>query len=197
MEANFFQALKNSPLDQLGDVFKMLADKVFAHRRENKGYVPLAIFPYCVGIGGIYPCVEMIVEVRSLLGTPIGYALKKRSAEEQAWQGKYQIVGVAGRITDQPKNIFNRLTTEIFGQNKLAEYKKADFIGIEIHDEPERQATCWTAVWKISIRKNQFPLLSGDWKIFNQFENDGIIDHHRKTLGWAANPAREVFVDLR
>jgi hypothetical protein len=199
MDQNLLEVLRDEPLEKLAEGLEVLADRLTEHRRTHAGFVPLPIFPFCIGIGGIYPCVEIVVRVKNFFGFTVGYALKKRTTKEQGWVGKYQIAGTAGRQTDNPERIFQHLWNEIYGTNAPAISKKAKFIGVEIHDEiEERQAVCWTLVYQTDIKKSQLAYLSEGWKLFRQHELDGrVVDHHRHTLAWVASGKRQLFADLR
>ena len=91
------RAAEELPLEDLGDVLNVLAGRVQAHRAKNSGFVPREIFAACVALGGVYPCVEVIVQVYE--GEHFrGFAVKKRGGNEQGWEGEYQIVGQAARL---------------------------------------------------------------------------------------------------
>ena len=174
------RAVQVIPLQELGPLFEVLSEMVFGHRLENNGYVPLEIFPFCVGIGGVYPCVEVIVEANN------GFWLKKRAGdEEQGWKDQYQIPGQTARLADQPKDIFNRLAKEIFGDNTPDDFQdQLKFVGIEIHEEyDERRVTCWTAVWRTEVIDS---MLFGEWQWFNSenIKDESIVSHHKDTLKW-------------
>lgn len=189
--------IEDTPLDELGEVFEIIATRVFQHRQENRGFVPLEIFPYCVGIGGGYLCAEIVV----IAEDGSGFYLKKRVGEDElGWKGQFQIPGTSIRTTDNPEDVFERLSDEISSESGLRfNMYNAAFIGIETHNEPERMATCWTAVWQIVIPKDLDSSFSGEWEFFSQddLDNEKIIDHHRNTLKWAAKKTRDIFVDLR
>lgn len=199
LRAILLRAISNAPLEKLEDVFRILSRRVHTHRQANRGFVPREIFPFCIGIGGIYPCVEIVVKAHD--GKSLGFALKKRSGNEQGWKGKYQIVGAAVRTTDKPENVYNRVLAEIFGEGKqppnLRQSKKLEFIGTEIHDEPERQAVCLTLVWQIKMMKKDLAGLDGEWRFFKNPNDKRIVNHHQKTLAWVSDENREIFVDLR
>jgi len=188
-------------LTELEPIFKSLAKRVSKHRRDNKGYVIEKIFPYCNTIGGNFFCVELAIEVVDSKGKVSGYYLKKRGKGELGWQGKYHITGVGVRTTDRPQDIFNRLYIEIFGKKIPTKYslKNLKFIGIEVHDEPERDTTAWTAVWKMNIKKSQISLLTGQWRFFKlkDINNSQIVNHQHNTLKWISKASPDIFVNLR
>lgn len=200
MNQQLLQLVQEAPLSDLAPVFEILAERVYQHRKENNGYVPLQIFPFCVGIGGVYPCVEVIVYLDEPSRGARIFFKKREGTSEQGWEGQYQIPGVAGRITDSPADIFGRLAKELFGHDADAEsLKNLNFVGIEIHDETERRATCWTLVYDLTVDYMSKRPVGGEWKLINMLSEDGtIIDHHRKTLEWYLTlQNRPLFVDLR
>jgi len=186
-------SMSGMTLQELAPIFNHLAHRVYQHRRGNKGYVPLEIFASCIGIGGVYSCVEIVVETEGENGK--GYLLKRREKEEeQGWEGLYQIPGVAARITDNPAEIFARLASEIFGQKREMDLQ---YLGCEIHDEPKRLATSWTLIYLLKIGWPEIEKLSGSWKFFADADDPLIIGHHQKTLKWASQPNRPLLADLR
>lgn len=191
------EMFKSLSLVERADFLKNTAEKVHLWRQENNGYVPREIFASCVGIGGVYPCVEMVIEIATEKGDWGGYALKKRGGNEQDWEGQYQIVGVAGLSTDSPADIFKRIEEEIHGPGGYPVERVPIFVGVEIHNEPERYATCWTLTYKLRVSRHEIKRFSGDWKIFTDVDSLEIVDHHRKTLRWVMSASPNEFVDLR
>lgn len=189
--------LRETPLDQLGEAFDILAERVYAHRGANRGFVPREIFAFCVCLGGVYPCVEVVIEVvDARTGDRIGYALKKRTGgSEEGWEGQFQIVGTACRMTDDQFSIRMRLASEIFGDEAPPlEQGRLTLLGNEIHDEPERWAACWTAVYLLKI--DSLKGFVDEWQIFTDPDDLSIIDHHRNTLKWAMDPQRPALARL-
>ncbi len=185
--------VETTELKDLAEVFAILAKRTYEHRKNNNGFVPREIFASCIGLGGGYLCAEIVVEVEGK-----GYALKKRNnSNEESWENQYQIPGCAVRITDNQEKVFARLSDEIFGKEIIDLENQISYLGCEIHDEPERLATCWTLMYKLTIQEKNLNQLSGEWKIFQNTDNARIIDHHRNTLKWASNPNRPLFADLR
>ncbi|MDO8594548.1 MAG: hypothetical protein Q7R93_03465 [bacterium] len=186
-------------LKALGPLFHMLAQKVFMHRKANGGLVPPEIFPSCVGIGGVYPCVEVAIRVLGHGNNTVGYVLKKRGNAEQGWNGLYGIPGVSGLTIDSPSKMFSRLGTKIWGE-KTDLFRRLAFVGVEMHDEPERDGvTCWTMMYCMNIALSEQKELSGQWKLFLgvHLDDPSIVPHHRKTLAWIDNPDRPLLANLR
>lgn len=139
MIKELLRSLSEMPLDDLAPIMELIAKKIELNRSANKGTVPLSIFPYCLSIGGVYPCVEIVPCVGK------AFALKKRNAStgEQGWDGLYHVPGVCARITDTPETIINRIITEMFGvETSAVPASSLTLIGVEMHHEPERGAVC-------------------------------------------------------
>jgi len=175
------ERLETADLASLAPVFGLLARRVRDHRLANNGYVPKEVFIHCLAIGGIYPCVELVIESR-FSGR---IALKKRAPNED-FAGQFHIVGVAGRITDGPDEIFDRLSQEVWGKgNHLLSQDNAILTGVEIHDEPERGGVvCWTLVYSITVDDEDMSSFVGEWKWFDDPRDPSIVAHQRETLSW-------------
>lgn len=81
-----------TPLNELGEVFRILVERLYAHRKINNGFTPKEIFEQCVGMSGMSVSVQIINEVIDGTGghmRHIGYALKRRDDAElgDAWAG--------------------------------------------------------------------------------------------------------------
>jgi hypothetical protein len=180
------QVSKMSLVD-LASIMSVIAEKVRATRLAHGGYVPINIFPLCLAIGGVYPCFEILPLVG---GIPM---LKKRGgvAEEHGWNGQYQIPGSVGRISDTPEEIIDRLSVEIFGIKGAVSFSDLNLAGVNIHDEPERGAVCWSLVYTLNIK--DVLRLRGDWISFADISDSRIIPHHRATLKWITAGTDRVF----
>lgn len=200
MNDALLKILEKTPLEELGPVFEILARRVYNHRKQNNGYVPLSIFPFCVGLGGVYPCVEIVV-IDSENGLPM--VKKRNSKSEHGYQNEFQVPGVTARITDGPIDVLNRAFRELFGldlQFDYCDFPNLEMVGIEIHDEPYRRATCWTLVYKYFLPSGLRKVLVGEWKyVHPPYDDPEVVDHHRATLSWACTPkdGRPFFVALR
>jgi hypothetical protein len=196
MNTKLLRILEKTPVEKLGKILKILSDKINAHRKTHNGLVPLPIFPYCIGVAGLYPTVEMVVKVISKnKGKAPLFAVKKRTDKEQGWGGKYHIIGTVGRRTDDPEIIFKRLVSELSGLVNANTPKK--FVGIQIHAEPERHAIAWTLVWMVKIKEEKISLLPPGWILVKNFNDRRIIWQQRRTLKWVNDPKRKLFADLR
>ncbi len=192
MSGGVSERLAEEKLGNLQGVFSLLAKKVLDHRKDNHGLVPLQVFTSCLTIGGCYTCFEVLHRVKGEDNQSLGYALKKRDPSDQGWSGQWHIVGTVQRMTDDQGDVFRRLTTESFGEvsGDLLNPSDLEFLGIEIHFEPVRNATALTLIFRNKVRDGS--LLKGNWKVFTDFDDPEIVDHHRRTLKWAEDPHRPV-----
>jgi hypothetical protein len=185
--------LKKAPLEELAPICEVLAERFNAHRMETGGVVPLSLYPFVVGIGGIYVCYEVVIK------TPAGYALKMRDAGngEQGWHGQYHIPGVAWRPQgDTFEKVMGRLSREIYGDDAVSfSLNDLEFAGVVVHYQPERLTDCKTMMFLLPCDK----VPKGDWKIFSgdELKNETIVNHHRNTLAWISDKNRPVVADLR
>lgn len=199
VDQTVLDALQTTPLEELDHAIDILAHRLYQHRKEHNGYVPSPTFEPVIGVAGTYLEAEVIVAVYQ--GEEfVGFALKKRTDGEQGWRDLYHIPGQYIRMTDQigHSDVFPRLVQEIFGEDPSAVgvLTNVAYLGLRGHHEPERFATCWTITYQLSIFVQEFPHLSGEWKIFRSFDNVEIVDHHRWALSWASDPHREPVVYL-
>lgn len=197
MKEQVLEWLEKTPLNEMGEAFLILAQRVYEHRKKNKGYVPLEIFESCVSLGGHYLCHEIVVSLVDDSGGFVGLALKKRSgADEAGWKGKFQIVGVSTRPTDGPNEVYRRLEMEIFGKETgRCNEETLNHLGMEVHNEPERRVTCWTNIWMLKVAS--LDGFSGEWKVFANTDDLSIVEHQRRTLAWVKNLRRPLLADLR
>lgn len=185
--------LETSSWEDIAPACEVLAKRMNAERSLANGLVPLSVYPFVVGISGIYVCYEVIVK------TPQGYALKMRNKEtgEQGWNGQYHIPGVAWRPQgDSFLKVIGRLSREVYGEKATPfSLDELQFVGMVIHFQPERFTDCSTMMFLLFCDKAP----EGDWKIFSgeEIKSEMIIDHHRNTLAWISDKNRPVVADLR
>lgn len=185
--------LRTTPLEEIKEELEIIGQRLEAYRFGNDGFTPKAIFASCVGVGGTYPCYEVVIRVTD--GPVVkGFALKKREIADHGWHGQFHITGVSARRTDGRREILARLSKEIFGRVDRLDLTRLTFAGIELHNEPERRAACHTVVFVLDIRGDGLGNLSGEWKTFEtqQLDDFSILDHHRKTLRWVVS-LKELF----
>lgn len=194
MDKKLINFVKNAKLSKLGELFKVLAKKTTDYREKNNDSLPPKILPHALEICKNYVCMEVLPVLYKK-----GYALKLREhGSEQSWLGMYQIPGVP--FTKNINGSFRQLENIIFGESETTlKLGRLEFIGVEIHFEPERNANCFTLVWCLKISQKDMEKFPGKWKLFskNKINDETIIAHHRKTLGWVKNEKRQQFVDLR
>ena len=183
--------LRTTPLAQLQEAFAILADRCYRERVRNRGRVPKEIFESCIGIGGNYPCAQIIVEVVDASRKRIGYALRRRDSTESGveWQGQYHNVCTAVRMGETADDVFARDFSDIFGETPPLEH--LEDVGASLPSEPERRADAVTTIWKIQILENEIPNLVGTWKLFTNWHHPSVIDHMQAILDWASNPSRK------
>lgn len=193
--------LAETPLNELGEVFKVLVERVYQHRKANNGFTPKEIFEQCVGMSGMSSSAQIVNEVVDATGRHVGYALKQRDSSElgDAWAGLYHSTCTTARITDTPATTLGRDTKETFGVTKPEE--KLEFLGVTIHDEPERWSSCMTVMHRRKVTEEQVAQFTGVWRIFSddniRNHHKDIIDHNWYLLEWVLDPNRPMFADVR
>lgn len=188
------------PLNELGELFRSLVQRVYEHRKQNKGYVPLEIFEACLGMGGMSVSVQIVNEVVDRDGNRIGFALKKRESSEAgaAWANLYHSTCCTARMLDVPEDALNRDTKETFGSVPT---ENLEFLGVTIHDEPERWSSCYTVMHRRRVGLDDVKNFVGEWKIFTETDirsrNPEIVDHNWYLLDWVMDENREPFANVR
>lgn len=185
--------------DELGTVLQKAAVRVNAHRLENAGMTPRAVFVPCLELGMTYACLEMLTWVFDDTSFEIlGVLLMKRAASDQGWENSYHIPGVAIRPHDTLESAKTRLIAEMTlamssprASNPAVEkmlrggLKSSAFI--EVHrEDPDRHTNCMTAVYEVEISQSSLGtfLTSGSFKYFprEMLGDPVIVDHHRDTI---------------
>lgn len=195
------RVVENSPLEELTDLFKILACKVYEHRRMHRGFVPFEIFEQCLGIGGIAVGVEVVLSLPrqcGIVATP--FALKRRKGEaELSWTGMFQIPGAMARTNVGIADLLDKVSNEIFGNGgRRLSQAELLFAGNTIQNEPERLVTCWTPVFTLPVPTLEGLNLDGEWKVYpGELTEHEVVDHHRETLAWLDSPFRPMVADLR
>jgi hypothetical protein len=199
MEKEVLDFLRNTPLSRLGEVFKILAEKVYQHRLTFKGFVPREIFEACFGMAGIGISVQIVNEVVDKKGKHLGFALKKRDDPNEMgekWVNLYHSTCATLYMTAQKNKLLERNTLEAF--DKLLENDRLEFLGSTVHHEPERWSDCVTFMFRRKITLKQFGEFKGTWKIFKNIHDPKIIDHNQYLLEWVTDSEREkVLADIR
>ncbi|MBI4032691.1 hypothetical protein HY374_03230 [Candidatus Berkelbacteria bacterium] len=191
--------IKDVPLAALGALFRLLVERVYAHRQANKGYVPREIFEPCLGLAGVTVSVQIVNELVDVRGRRIGFALKQREPDEAGWAGLYHSTCGTARLPDDHKAALMRNTEETFG--KVPADDKVEFLGVTIHDEPERWSACYTIMHRRKVRLDDLKRFVGTWLVFRDDEirarNPEIVDHNCFLLDWVMDENREPFADVR
>lgn len=195
------QLIAETPLNELGEVFRVLVERLYAHRKANNGFTPREIFEQCVGMSGMSVSVQIVNEVVAPSGEHIGYALKQRDATEigDEWAGLYHSTCTTARMPDTPTMMLGRDTKETFGVTRQGE--ELEFLGVTIHDEPERWSSCLTVMHRRRVTADQVAQFTGTWKIFSdddiRYHHKEIIDHNWYLLEWVLDENRPLFADVR
>ncbi len=138
MEQQLIQWLKEKNLKNLGEVFSVLAEKLWEERKQNNGLIPREIFNQSVGMGGSYTTIIAIPRVIDEVGKIIGYAHKMREAGDDGWTDLYHQPGTLMRTTqpDPFGDSLKRLTEEFFGENKKYQGRKITELGFVVAEIP-------------------------------------------------------------
>ncbi len=192
--------VRRMPLNELGELFLLLVRRVYEYRKEHKGYVPLEIFEACLGMGGVSVSVQIVNEVVDENGNRIGFALKRRESNEagSAWANLYHSTCCTARMPDVPKDALDRDTKETFGN---VPEEKLEFLGVTIHDEPERWSSCYTVMYRRKVSFEDVNKFIGEWKVFAAEDiknrHQKIVDHNWYLLDWVMDEKREPFANVR
>ena len=193
--------VRTTPLNQLGEVFKVLAERLYVERRANNGFIPREIFERCVGMSGMSVSVQIVNELIDDKAQHLGYALKQRDSSElgDAWAGLYHSTCTTARMTDTPTSMLERNAKEAFGAPWI---NGLEFLGVTIHDEPERCSACLTVMYHRTVTLQEFAQFTGTWKTFSSYEdirhhNKEIVDHNWYLLEWVCDRNRPIFADVR
>lgn len=201
LNKELLKKISGMDLRDMAEIFYVLAEKVYQYRQDNNGLVPSEIFEACLGIGGMTVSVQIINEVVGLLGEHVGYALRKREVNEigEAWAGLYHSTCTVGNMIDTPETMLDRNIKQTYGISRPSE--SLEFLGVTIHDEPERKSACLTVVHLRKITHKDTESFIGEWQVFsdNQIINHDkrIIDHNWYLLEWAMDQKRPQFADVR
>lgn len=194
------EAVKETPLNEFGEVFFALVRKVYEYRKTHEGYVPREIFEACLGMAGLTCSVQIVNEVVGEDGKRIGFALKKREAYEVSWEGLYHSTCCVGHLFTTPENALGKDTEETFGYIPDPN-EDMEFLGATIHYEPERLMACLTVMHRRKIRPEDVSRFVGEWKIFTEEDirsrNPEIVDNNWYLLEWVMAEKRRPFADVR
>jgi hypothetical protein len=128
--------------------------------------------------------------VRTIINDKVRYLLKRRDPEkEQGWEGLLHIPGTVVRTTDQPSDLLDRLSVEIFGVSGKLNWPDLEKIGDAIYDESQggkgdRLSLAPTLIFLLTIDQSQVVELSDDWEEIIDLDDNNIIPFHTKTLLW-------------
>ncbi len=161
---------------------KKIARTLNKERRAHNDNIPKEIFPIAVDMAGSYPCIEIVIRVRTQRKT-LGYALKLREKGDHGWKGLYHIIGTIVRKHDTPERIFLRLEKEL-GIPGVISNKRLSFLTHSLRYENERNATGMATIYILDISANEAKKLKEDWRVFkkSEIQKEKIIDFHQSIL---------------
>ncbi len=193
--------IKTATWEELLPVIQALAERIYEHRKSNKGYAPPSVFEWLLGMGGVTVSVQIVNEVIDRGGRRIGFALKQREATEAGadWANLYHSTCCTMLLFDTPEMALGRDTKDAFGCVPTKD--EVEFLGVTIHDEPERRSACVTIMHRRKITERDLAVLQGTWRVFSE---DAVRDHHKKIvdhnwylLEWVMDENRPRFADVR
>lgn len=134
----FLDYLRDTNLTDLGEEFSVLAERLWAERKKNNGFIPREVFNQSVGMGGNYTTIIAIPQVVSESGEVLGYAHKMREAGDDGYQEYYHQPGTLMRTTqpDPYGDALKRLTQEFFGANEKYQGQKITELGFVVTEIP-------------------------------------------------------------
>lgn len=179
--------VRRLPLENMGAVLGVVADRLDQYRRQNSGYTPRSIFKSALEIGISYACLELVIWIDG------GAMLKQRGGEAQGWSGMKHIPGVALMPYESLAEAQERLLGEFTEDDDLLEQLRTAFDNepyIEVHREDtdpgmeSRRVNCLTVVYSVILGQEDVSRLKDEF-IFvarKNFGDESIVDHHQITL---------------
>ncbi len=166
------------------------------------GGVPKEVFELLVGMAGFCASVQIVHEVWK--GNEfLGFALKLRDPATEvgdAWAGLYHSPCTVIRRFDTPASALERDFRDA-GDDLLPMRPGIQFLGVTIHDEPERRCACATIMHRRKVSVVDVEGFEGEWTIFTPDEvrrgDPRIVDHNCYLLQWVLDPHRPSFADVR
>ncbi len=162
-----------TPLAEMGDVLTALADKVYTHRLDNRGYVPIQVFEQL--LGPVTVSVQIVHSVFEHGKGEVGYAMRLREGDEAglAYQGKYHNTCTSLRWGDTLKSAILRNDKDAF--DNLEEGKGLVGLGVTYHHEAPRRNMDLTFMFLRHVWSDDLPKLHGTWKVFTLQELKEMI----------------------
>ncbi len=200
--ASMVEIIEKATFDELVPIIQALAKKIYAHRQANKGFVPISVFEYLIGMSGAAVSVQIVHEVHTRDSHRLGFALKLREAEEagEKYRGKYHNTCCSFRMYDTPETALGRDTADAFG-DKATDVPPVEFLGVTIHHEEARRGADVTMMHLRIINEDDLPRLTGQWKVFTEAgireRNREIVFSNCEQLEWVMDPDRPMFADIR
>lgn len=186
--------IETASWDDLVPAIKALAERVYGHRREHSGYVPLSVFEYLLGMGGISASVQIVDEVIDEGGNRLGFALKLREGNEVGWGGLYHSTCTTVRMTDHPDEALARDTRETFGEDRE---EQLEFLGNVINHETERRSSCITLLYRRRVKLEDLKGFVGSWTVFSEEEirarDPRIVNYNWDQLAYVMDEHRAPF----
>lgn len=176
------ELIRTSTIEDLAPLYEALGLKTFEHRKKSDDLVPLSIFPHALAIGGVYPAVELIMEIvdqvdESRPTRSIGYMLNKRERGDHGFADHWHIPGTVIRIGDDFNSIADRLfESDLWNTLGLRSLEPLPFLGVLLHYTRERNATAVSLFWKLRISDEA----SRHW--FSQLHHWKLYKHESRWL---------------
>jgi hypothetical protein len=189
--------MQRTPLEEMGRVLTVLANKVYAHRSVNKGYVPPQVFEQL--LGPVTVSVQLVHEVLDVNDESIGYALRRREAHEvgDAYAGKHHNVCCSLRWFDTIETALARHHADV-GRSFEVEH-----LGTTYHHEAPRRNMDLTFMYRSLVPASLVPSLHGDWCVYTHAEIAEMLGKRQEDvpivlsnvaqLCWVADPSRKEF----
>lgn len=191
---------RTAPLKELAPLLRLLAARLYEHRLAHNGYVPPELFEPSLGIGGVTVSSQIVNEVVDADGKRIGFALKRREKGEIGWEGLHHNTCCTFRLTDTPDSALLRNVRETF--QEIPAEEELEVLGVTVHHEPERQATCVTLMYRRQVaHQDVVRRFAGTWKLFSEEDirnrNPELVDHNCWQLEWVMDKSRETFAAIQ
>lgn len=193
-EQQILNWIEKTQLEDMGTVLTALADKVYAHRLENKGFVPFAVFEQL--LGPVTVSVQIVHEVVDTSGARLGFALRKREENEagEAYENQSHSTCTSFRWIDDIESALDRDDSDAFAG---ASNHPIEYLGMTYHHEAPRRNMDMTFMHRRSIRLGDVDSMDGNWMVFSDNNiisgDDRIIESNLHQLRWVMDANRKQF----
>lgn len=153
--------VEETPLEDMAEVLTVLADKVYQHRLQNDGYVPMAVFEQL--LGPVTVSVQLVHEVVNPHGKSIGFALRDREANEagEVYEGQYHNVCTSWHWADESLEVaLQRNDKDAFQGTRGADW---EYLGVTVHHEVPRRNMDLTFMFRRKVFESDLETMNGKW----------------------------------